>query len=30
MSKTIIEDHCGGKLYVKNIDNGVMFSIELN
>ncbi|NOQ30362.1 MAG: transporter substrate-binding domain-containing protein [Helicobacteraceae bacterium] len=29
MSKIIIEDHCGGKLRVRNINNGAEFSIEL-
>ena len=29
MSKMIIEKHMNGKLFVKNIDNGVVFQIEL-
>ena len=29
MSKTIIEEHCGGKLYVKNLKDGALFSIVL-
>lgn len=29
MSKTIIEDHCNGKLSVKNNTNGAVFTIEL-
>lgn len=29
MSKTIIEDHCKGKLSVKNTEEGAMFKIEL-
>jgi PAS domain S-box-containing protein len=29
MSKTIIEEHCNGKLNVENIDDGAKFSIEL-
>ncbi len=29
MSKIIIEEHCGGKLEVENIDNGVKFKIIL-
>ena len=29
MSKTIIEDHHHGKLYVKNTDNGVCFTIKI-
>ena len=30
MSKTIIEDHCNGKLSVKNNHDGAVFTIELN
>jgi len=30
MSKTIVEDHCGGKLNVSNSDGGAIFSIRLN
>ena len=30
MSKTIIEDHCNGKLSVKNDHDGAVFTIELN
>ncbi|NOR57241.1 MAG: sensor histidine kinase [Sulfurimonas sp.] len=30
MSKTIIEDHCNGKLSVKNNRDGAVFTIELN
>ena len=30
MSKTIIEDHCNGKLSVKNNSDGAAFTIELN
>jgi len=29
MSKTIIEDHCGGKLTVSNNEDGAVFQIEL-
>ncbi|MCK5111301.1 MAG: transporter substrate-binding domain-containing protein [Arcobacteraceae bacterium] len=29
MSKTIIEEHCGGKLTAQNKDNGVVFKISL-
>jgi len=29
MSKTIIEDHCNGKLSVRNNTNGATFKIEL-
>ena len=29
MSKTIIEEHCGGKLTAKNSDIGALFTIEL-
>ncbi len=29
MSKTIIEEHCGGKLSVSNSEDGAMFRIEL-
>jgi C4-dicarboxylate-specific signal transduction histidine kinase len=29
MSKTIIEDHCGGSLSVSNDNNGAIFKIEL-
>jgi PAS domain S-box-containing protein len=29
MSKTIIEQHCKGRLGVENIENGALFSIEL-
>lgn len=29
MSRTIIEEHMGGRLYAKNCDNGVCFTIEL-
>jgi len=29
MSKTIIEEHCKGYLEVKNISNGVEFTITL-
>jgi len=29
MSKTIIEDHCDGKLYVKNAQEGAVFTIKL-
>lgn len=29
MSKTIIEEHCLGKIGVKNINNGALFTIEL-
>jgi len=29
MSKTIIEEHCGGKLSVSNCEDGAMFRIEL-
>jgi signal transduction histidine kinase len=28
MSKTIIEDHCNGKLNVSNSDDGVIFTIK--
>ncbi len=30
MSKTIINDHCGGTLSVKNDDEGAVFTIQLN
>ena len=29
MSKTIIEDHCNGNLYVSNTKDGTLFSIEI-
>ena len=29
MSKTIVEEHCGGKLLVENSDEGAVFSIIL-
>ncbi len=29
MSKTIVEDHCGGKLTVENKNNGALFTIKL-
>ena len=29
MSKIIIEEHCQGKLSVENVDNGVVFSLEI-
>jgi signal transduction histidine kinase len=29
MSKTIIENHCQGKLYVKNDDDGAVFTIKI-
>lgn len=29
MSKTIIEEHCGGTLHVKNSENGALFEISL-
>jgi signal transduction histidine kinase len=29
MSKTIIEDHCRGKIYAENDENGAVFTIEL-
>ncbi|MEN6326876.1 MAG: HAMP domain-containing sensor histidine kinase, partial [Syntrophomonas sp.] len=29
MSKTIIEEHCGGRLLAKNIDTGACFTIYL-
>lgn len=29
MSKNIIEQHCNGKLYVQNIENGAKFTIEI-
>lgn len=28
MSKIIVEDHCGGKLHIKNDEDGAVFSIE--
>jgi len=30
MSKIIVEKHCNGKLYVKNVDDGAEFIIELD
>ena len=30
MSKTIIEEHCSGKLYVSNNDDGAVFTIQLS
>ncbi len=30
MSKTIVEQHCEGKIYVKNDKDGAIFTIELN
>jgi len=30
MSKTIIQDHCGGELSVKNGEDGAIFTIDLN
>ena len=30
MSKTIVEQHCNGKIYVANSEDGAIFTIELN
>ena len=29
ISKTIIEEHCGGELSVENSDEGAVFSVKL-
>ena len=29
MSKTIVQEHCGGKLSVKNDENGAVFTVEI-
>ena len=29
MSKTIVEEHCGGTLEVSNSDDGAVFTIDL-
>jgi len=30
MSKVIIENNLGGRIYAENVENGAMFTIELS